>query len=574
MPTSTFRVKKTKALPETSNLLSTTSGWNLKVCDRAISSLPPTSSSYRQYAKQLQSNSGQRQYEAAAHLVDLIDATGSQTMLHRLSEAKGYYHAATNKSALQEITYDDRGRVVRHHKKAIAESGGPGSRLSGAALMSPHGMDAENAQTHAAMVDNDGRSSPSFNPMSPDSMVKHAFHEHPDSTTPTKTEMLRRAGLDDFKNRTAPVPDLHLKYISDSHASRGVYQPGSSSAREAVPEEDTDAPLGGASMIFAAATAMRTQRVPTQRNIQFGSSSLPSSPRKASFEKRYKLDQKIKEAAKKLMSPTTIKTRSKTAAMIDGMRKFVDDKDAEREEKNAWRKGGGFSGRKSEISTHVAANVRGRSPGTSPSASPSPPSAATRRLNLDPSPVRSPAKAPMAALAEAEDAGTGESSDEVSDEEKDMVNSPLPSPANSPKVRRRTTAFNAKGRASSVSTIGDVVASGKRVSSIKDASSVVNAAAGAAAAMRFKRRPAPKPLVKAFVEASDGVPLGFYSHLRDLPEDVYIPLQPTVVTSEDGDLYVAPRTGTLPSLCSPLTSPSPPPHSGTFSGCRSTREPP
>ena len=90
-----------QAPPPPSTFSAPTNGWNSKVADRALSSLNTTTAVYRGYAKTIQTSHGHKAYEAAAHLNDLIDATGSEKLLHRLKEAKGYYLASTSKSRMQ-----------------------------------------------------------------------------------------------------------------------------------------------------------------------------------------------------------------------------------------------------------------------------------------------------------------------------------------------------------------------------------------------------------------------------------------------------------------------------------------
>ena len=377
-------------------------------------------------------------------------------------------------------------------------------------LMSPHGMDAENALQHKEFFseEDDGihahaapHSSRSV-PMSPDSMVKHKFNEHPESSTPTKREMLRRAGID---NLTTPPPPLLLD-IHASHNSHSLFsnkendkllhtptKPSRPAPDRDSPSPRPQSPIEPASMVFAAAMAMRRQRVPTQTNKALKaailqSQSLLSSPRKKTFEDRYRLDQKVKEAARKLMSPTTEKNRSKTSAMIDDMKSFVskiEDKReaaaAKLEKKNAWKKGGGQAGRTSQL--------------------------VKRPL----SPIRSPTKLPPS-IAETKESSDDSSFSSSNSEQDDLGNSPL--------LRRRTMGTTkAPPRRTAATSQLSPPTTGRQTKLVTKSNLV----------MKFKRKPAAKKAASMFRKSTNDARLGIFSYLSSLPPSVYIPIVDTVV---------------------------------------------
>ncbi len=516
----------------TKNYLATVVGVADSACVQGVSEASQAVE-WRSKVKALHSDTVDRgkRYEAAAVLADLVDKTGSRIALQRLKDAKGYYNASVARSRPTETLFDRKGNVTSERFKKLKETGVGDGRGFGVSLMSKHGGEAENAFKHQGEDLSKRASSPIASPRRSPSPVR-------DQSTPTKKEMLALAGATDLRIRAMTDETLARfatdDYITSSHNHNGVFRPESKENEAPIPESHSA--LSGSSMVYAAAVALKET-----------SKSAPSSPRKSRFEKQYALDQKIKAAAKKIMSPTTIRERSKTSEMIDNMKKFVNEIEEEREQKNAWKKGRGFQGRKSalqktqteeeekmrhdaavlamveKLKREKEAQVVGRNP-TKKSrmkTSSTPGRSTITDKSRSPSPIRSPLKKLPSVVEQ-----TGDESDETQSKKPNSQtttpDSSVPASLNnSPTIMRRRTKLH---QVSTMRRVNTNVTSSKKIQQ------------PSRALIQFKRRPATKENVKKFAELNDlHKSPTLYTKLLDMPNKSYIPLLNTFVVSSSSD---------------------------------------
>ena len=254
-------------------------------------------------------------------------------MLNRLKMAKDLYTEQVSGQIMSDQSFDSRGRMVSERERHWRDGGG-GNAVNGVGLMGRKGLEEQIK-----------------------SVKRHHFApEEKERESPTKKEMMEGAGMEEFRVKvramnagvgggggeedertqkrnsvqgafTSKGVGLVKAYIQASHSGKGVFKP--------LVEEVPGSPVSAGSKVFAAAVAMG------------GGRGGKNNKGPSNFAQRYALDQKVK-GAMKVGSPGFRRQRSKTSALVDQMRGYLEEKEEEarkveekEERKNRWEKGGG-----------------------------------------------------------------------------------------------------------------------------------------------------------------------------------------------------------------------------------------